>query len=84
MIAGAESQLVSLWKVDDLATEVLMTAYYSRLVAGEGRAGALRNTQLEMLESKPWQHPFYWAGFIPVGAWTSLEESTRMEDGEAS
>lgn len=69
VIAGAESQLASLWKVDDTATQELMEAYYRRLGAGEGRANALRHTQLEMLHSTRWKHPYYWASFIPIGAW---------------
>jgi CHAT domain-containing protein len=52
VLAGAESQIISLWKVDDEATRDLMVEYYKRLVAGEGRTEALRQVQLEMLESK--------------------------------
>ena len=72
-IAGAESQLMTLWKVDDSATRHLMEAYYRRLVAGEGRAEALRQVQLEMLKTPEARHPFYWASFIPIGAWGPIE-----------
>jgi CHAT domain-containing protein len=68
VIAGAESQLASLWKVDDLATQQLMTDYYKRLRAGEGRSAALRNVQLSMLAGGSHAHPFFWASFIPIGA----------------
>lgn len=71
VIAGAESQVMSLWKVSDTTTRDLMIAYYERLLAGIGRAEALRQAQLAMLQS-PQQHPFYWAAFIPSGAWTPL------------
>lgn len=50
VLAGAESQVMSLWKVDDAATRDLMVAYYKRLQAGEWRAIALRQVQLEMLK----------------------------------
>jgi CHAT domain-containing protein len=40
--AGAESQLMSLWKVDDYGTSELMSLYYKRLQNGEGRSEALR------------------------------------------
>jgi CHAT domain-containing protein len=67
VIAGSESQLISLWKVSDSATKDLMIAYYQRLKNGEGRSEALRQTQLAMLKSKDQNHPFYWASFIPSG-----------------
>jgi CHAT domain-containing protein/tetratricopeptide (TPR) repeat protein len=51
VLAGSESQVMSLWKVDDAATRDLMVAYYKRLQAGEGRTEALRQVQLEMLAS---------------------------------
>lgn len=51
-LAGAESQVMSLWKVDDAATRDLMVEYYRRLKIGEGRNEALRNVQLKMLHGK--------------------------------
>ncbi|MCG8425241.1 MAG: CHAT domain-containing protein [Proteobacteria bacterium] len=71
-IAGAESLVMSLWQVDDQATRDLMTSYYRRLVAGRGRTEALRLAQLRMLETSEYGHPYYWAGFIPAGAWSPL------------
>ena len=68
VIAGAESQLVSLWKVDDLATKDLMVGYYERLTMGEGRGEALRKTQLAMINDDKFKHPYYWASFISIGA----------------
>ena len=73
VMAGAESQVMSLWKVDDEATRELMVAYYKRLLAGEGRSEALRQVQLEMLASKERSHPFYWAAFIPSGEWGAIQ-----------
>jgi CHAT domain-containing protein len=76
VIAGAESQLISLWNVSDQATKDLMVAYYGRLIKGEGRSEALRQIQLEMLKSENYQHPFYWASFIISGDWTPMEFSS--------
>ncbi|HZH32001.1 MAG TPA: CHAT domain-containing protein [Pyrinomonadaceae bacterium] len=50
VLAGSESQVMSLWQVSDDATLDLMVAYYKRLLAGEGRTGALRQVQLEMIQ----------------------------------
>ena len=68
VLAGAEAQFVNLWTTDSRAATELTTAYYERLLAGEGRSQALRSVQLEMLRSEGRSHPFYWAGFIPIGA----------------
>ncbi|MFV1979327.1 MAG: CHAT domain-containing protein, partial [Myxococcota bacterium] len=68
VIAGAESQFVNLWSTDPRAATDLTTAYYERLLAGEGRSEALRGVQLAMLRSENRSHPFYWANFILIGA----------------
>lgn len=52
VLAGSETQIMSLWKVSDDATRALMVAYYKRLQAGEGRTEALRQVQLAMLQGK--------------------------------
>ncbi|NER93637.1 MAG: tetratricopeptide repeat protein [Symploca sp. SIO1B1] len=72
VIAGAESQLISLWKVEDNATKELMIAYYDKLLANQGRSEALRQTQLEMLKGEEYAHPYYWAAFIPSGNWKEM------------
>ncbi len=77
VIAGAESHLTSLWKVSDQGTADLMTDYYQRLLNGEGRSAALRQTQLDMLSSSAYQHPYYWAAFIPSGNWRPLRTETE-------
>ena len=73
VIAGAESQVISLWKVEDNATKELMVSYYDKILANQGRSEALRKTQLEMLNSEDHSHPHYWAAFIPSGNWRPIE-----------
>jgi CHAT domain-containing protein len=72
VLAGADSQVMSLWQVSDTATKDLMIAYYQRLRANEGRADGLRNVQLAILRDPTRAHPFYWASFIPSGDWREL------------
>ena len=72
VLAGAESQVMSLWKVDDEATRDLMINYYKRLEAGEGRSEALRQAQLQMLRNNEQSHPYFWASFIPIGEWKNM------------
>ncbi len=73
VIAGAESLVMSLWQVDDLATKDLMAGYYTRLKAGRGRSSALRDIQLEISAQPKYAHPFYWASFLPAGANSPLQ-----------
>jgi CHAT domain-containing protein len=72
-LAGAQTQLMSLWQVADQETKELMIAYYQRLQEGEGRGEALRQVQLAMLADPETEHPYYWASFIPVGNWRLLD-----------
>ncbi|WP_165979551.1 CHAT domain-containing protein [Paraburkholderia guartelaensis] len=64
-IAGAESLAVSLWDVDDRATQELMVSMYQRLLRGETLADALANTKLRIRKSFP--RARNWAGFIVLG-----------------
>lgn len=65
--AGARSVLLSLWMVDDEATEQMMVDFYQETMSGRGLSAALRAAQLKMLEEKP--HPFFWSPFVLVGHW---------------
>jgi CHAT domain-containing protein/tetratricopeptide (TPR) repeat protein len=73
VLAGAETQVMSLWAVSDKATRELMVSYYGRLKQGHGRGEALRQTQLEMLKQANRRHPYYWASFIQSGEWANLD-----------
>ena len=73
VLAGAETQVMSLWKVRDDATRDLMIAYYGSLKRGMGRGDALRQVQLAMLGNPKRKHPYYWASFIHSGEWANLE-----------
>lgn len=64
-MAGAETVVMSLWKVEDEATGALMESYYRRLLAGAGRAQALREAMQALRAQKA--HPHYWAPFLSVG-----------------
>ena len=73
VIAGSQTQLLSLWKVADDGTKDLMVEYYQKIKAGKGRHEALREVQLEFLNSNTeYNHPYYWASFIPSGNWKKM------------
>jgi len=65
LYAGASSLLVSLWTVDDEAMTHLVIAFYTHWLAGQPKARALRQAQLDLLEK--YEHPFYWAPLVLVG-----------------
>jgi CHAT domain-containing protein/Tfp pilus assembly protein PilF len=81
VLAGAESQVVSLWSVSDASTRALMRDYYGELARGTGRAEALRRAQLHLLHQPRYAHPYYWAAFIPAGDWRPLDKNTRPPQG---
>jgi CHAT domain-containing protein len=64
-IAGAQSLIMSLWKVPDEATADLMTELYTQLAAGKGPADALRSAQLKIQTRLP--HPLHWGAFVCRG-----------------
>ena len=64
--AGANSILMSLWEVDDRATQILMTQFYKRLLAEENKCLALKAAQqfLRKVDGGKYDAPQYWAAFI--------------------
>ena len=64
--AGANSILMSLWEVDDKATQLLMTQFYRNLLAGQSKRQSLLSAQkyLREVEGGIYNEPKYWAAFI--------------------
>jgi CHAT domain-containing protein/Tfp pilus assembly protein PilF len=67
VLAGARTQVASLWKVNDASAKELMIDFYTRLSAGAGRSQALREAQLAMLTDPSRAHPYHWAAFMVIG-----------------
>ncbi|KAB8315033.1 CHAT domain-containing protein [Tolypothrix campylonemoides VB511288] len=68
--SGARSTLATLWSVQDLSTAQLMAEFYRRFTQpGVTKAEALRYSQLSLLNSPQYKHPYYWAPFVLVGNW---------------
>jgi len=61
-LAGVQSLLMSLWKVDDNATSYMMQTFYSRMLSGETKHNAFKAAQQEVRKKHP--NPYYWAGFV--------------------
>ena len=64
--AGSASLLSSLWKVDDLATAVLVKRFFRNLKAGDSRATALQKAQVFVRDNVN-VHPNYWSAFNITG-----------------
>lgn len=67
-LAGAQSMLMSLWKVDDTSTRVLMNEFYKQLLSGQSKSNSLKNAQKMVRSMKGLENPEYWAGFILIDA----------------
>ena len=64
--AGANTILMSLDKVDDEATKILMVEFYKNLMAGKSKHQSLKDAQhyLRQVENGKYDDPKYWASFI--------------------
>lgn len=68
--AGVKSILMSLWDVNDITTEMLMTEFYKNICEGKSKRESLRLAQKKVREYRDpdgiflFQDPQYWAGFI--------------------
>lgn len=64
LAAGAQAIIMSLWKVDDLTTQELMSNFYNALDKSPDKLQAFRVAQSKLMTKYP--EPYYWGGFIFV------------------
>lgn len=65
LVAGANSVIMSLWKVSDEATQELMAMFYSNWLALKDKREAFHQTQLDL--KKKYTDPFHWGAFVIIG-----------------
>lgn len=70
-VAGARTNVASLWKVASKSTSSLMIDFHRELHEGSAgplpKAAAMRRAKLRMLRDPDHRHPFYWAAFVTIG-----------------
>lgn len=83
LAAGAKTLVMSLWPVEDNATNELMQLFYQNLLRGESKVQALRAAQSSLIHrtSSTYPHPYYWAAFRLVGEISPLKY--RKEDSSS-
>ena len=70
---GAKRVVASLWSVEDVSTARLMGQFYRGMgTDGADAARALQQAQLAVRRTeadgvRPYDHPYYWAGFVLSG-----------------
>ena len=61
-VAGAESIIISLWKVSDEATQKLMYEFYKNWLRSGDKISAFNQAQLSL--KNEYESPFFWGAFI--------------------
>ncbi|HYG03931.1 MAG TPA: CHAT domain-containing protein [Chryseosolibacter sp.] len=64
-LAGTQTIVMSLWSVDDDATQELMSTFYTELMKSGNQHESFRIAQQHIKEK--YKTPFYWGAFIMVG-----------------
>ncbi len=64
-VAGADAIIMSMWTVDDDATQELMTNFYKEWLTTGDKHKAFINAQ-KQLKAK-WKSPYYWGAFVMIG-----------------
>jgi CHAT domain-containing protein len=69
LAAGANTLVMSLWPVEDAATNELMQLFYQNLLRGESKVEALCSAQCALIQrtASTSSHPYFWAAFRLVG-----------------
>ena len=64
-VAGAEALIMSLWKVDDAATQMLMTNFYNNWIKLGNKQKAFKQAQIQLMAK--YKDPYYWGAFVMMG-----------------
>jgi CHAT domain-containing protein len=65
LVAGANALIMSLWKVDDSATQQLMTNFYTNYTKTGNKLKAFKLAQQQLMAK--YKEPYYWGAFVMMG-----------------
>jgi CHAT domain-containing protein len=65
LVAGADALIMSLWKVDDAATQQLMSNFYTSWLKLGNKQKAFKQAQLQLMTK--YKDPYYWGAFVMMG-----------------
>lgn len=65
LVAGADALIMSLWKVDDDATQQLMKNFYTNWIRLKNKQKAFKQAQLQLMTR--YKDPYYWGAFVMMG-----------------
>ncbi len=65
LVAGADALIMSLWKVDDAATQQLMKNFYAGWIKLGNKQKAFKQAQLQLMTK--YKEPYYWGAFVMMG-----------------
>jgi CHAT domain-containing protein len=67
-MAGCRTLVVSQWQVHSGSTAELMVSFFAQRQRQSRNAQALREAALKLMQQPRYQHPYYWASFVTMGA----------------
>ncbi|MFY0607905.1 MAG: CHAT domain-containing protein [Cyclobacteriaceae bacterium] len=65
LVAGADNLIMSLWKVNDATTQLLMSSFYKNWFEGQTSLDAFNNAIAEVRSQ--FKEPYYWGAFVMLG-----------------
>ncbi|MFT5955572.1 MAG: CHAT domain-containing protein/tetratricopeptide (TPR) repeat protein [Cyclobacteriaceae bacterium] len=65
LVAGAQNLIMSLWKVNDETTQLLMSEFYNQWFSGKTKTDAFNEAILSVKKDYP--KPYFWGAFVILG-----------------
>jgi len=67
IVAGAKTLIMSMFKVDDVATQKLMVDFYQKWIDTGNKRQSFLDAKKELRNNPEFKEPIYWGAFIMIG-----------------